>query len=279
MLNKTSCKTESGVVNRLPSIVLKIGFIIAVVGILPTCSRTPSSSLAEDRKKLGQSVYAQIQSSDLPWITIGRSVEGREIYAMEFGGGDSTVLIFGGFHGSEISGVQLVHRFAESLYADTNDVPNCKVVIIPVLSPDALVRGRRQNANRIDINRNFPTQNWGEKKNTKRYNHGEAPASEPETRLAMELIETHKPARIITVHAPLEVVNYDGPARALAERMGVHTGYPVSADIGYATPGSFGTYAGKERQIPTITLELPRGDFQESWWPGNRDALLEALRF
>ena len=32
--------------------------------------------------------------------------------------------------------------------------------------------------------------------------------------------------------------------------------YPVEASIGYPTPGSFGTYAGIERQIPTITLEL-----------------------
>ena len=32
--------------------------------------------------------------------------------------------------------------------------------------------------------------------------------------------------------------------------------YPVEASIGYPTPGSFGTWAGIERNIPTITLEL-----------------------
>jgi protein MpaA len=32
--------------------------------------------------------------------------------------------------------------------------------------------------------------------------------------------------------------------------------YPIEENIGYPTPGSFGTWAGIERNIPTITLEL-----------------------
>ena len=94
----------------------------------------------------------------------------------------------------------------------------------------------------------------------------------------MDLVEQHKPDRIVSIHAPLEVVNYDGPARALAERMSVHNGYPVSGDIGYPTPGSFGNYAGVERNIPTITLELPRGGFDAMWEP-NKKALLEAITY
>ena len=31
---------------------------------------------------------------------------------------------------------------------------------------------------------------------------------------------------------------------------------PAEGSIGYPTPGSFGTYCGVERNIPTITLEL-----------------------
>ena len=33
-------------------------------------------------------------------------------------------------------------------------------------------------------------------------------------------------------------------------------GYPIEESIGYPTPGSFGTWAGIEREILTITLEL-----------------------
>ena len=32
--------------------------------------------------------------------------------------------------------------------------------------------------------------------------------------------------------------------------------YPIEESIGYPTPGSFGTYAGVERNIPIITLEM-----------------------
>ena len=36
------------------------------------------------------------------------------------------------------------------------------------------------------------------------------------------------------------------------------TGYKIEPDIGYPTPGSLGTYAGLERQIPTLTYEIER---------------------
>ncbi len=58
--------------------------------------------------------------------------------------------------------------------------------------------------------------------------------------------------------------------------MAKFNGYRVSDSIGYPTPGSLGTYAGVERNIPIITLELPPVSLEESW-EQNRDALLEAL--
>ena len=51
-------------------------------------------------------------------------------------------------------------------------------------------------------------------------------------------------------------MNYDGPAKEIAERISEIIGYPAEGSIGYPTPGSFGTYCGVERNIPTITLEL-----------------------
>jgi protein MpaA len=60
--------------------------------------------------------------------------------------------------------------------------------------------------------------------------------------------------------------------------MAMHNVYPVKATIGYPTPGSFGSWAGIDLQIPVITLELPRDLPSEKAWEGNRDALLEAIR-
>ena len=135
------------------------------------------------------------------------------------------------------------------------------LLFIPCLNPDGMQLGRRTNANGVDLNRNFPTKNWGEDTslagdNPSNYFGGETPASEIETQFVIDVIEKYKPELIITLHAPYKVVNYDGPAKDTAEKISKIIGYPVEASIGYPTPGSFGTYAGVERQIPTITLEL-----------------------
>ena len=135
------------------------------------------------------------------------------------------------------------------------------ILFIPCLNPDGMVLNRRTNANGVDLNRNFPTKNWGEDTskagdNPSDYFGGKSAGSEIETQFVMEVIEEYKPEKILTLHAPYKVVNYDGPARDWAESVSKIINYPVEESIGYPTPGSFGTYAGVERNIPVITLEL-----------------------
>ena len=62
-------------------------------------------------------------------------------------------------------------------------------------------------------------------------------------------------------------MNYDGPARELADRISDIMDYPVEESIGYPTPGSFGTYAGVERNIPTITLEMDEDEDINELYP------------
>ena len=159
------------------------------------------------------------------------------------------------------------------------------ILFIPCLNPDGMALGTRTNANGVDLNRNFPTKNWGEdntakldnsensqaqqndnshssspltlySSNKSPYFGGEFAGSEIETQFVMEIIEEYKPEKILTLHAPYKVVNYDGPAKDWAESVSKIINYPVEESIGYPTPGSFGTYAGIERNIPVITLEL-----------------------
>ena len=53
-----------------------------------------------------------------------------------------------------------------------------------------------------------------------------------------------------------ESCDYPDIAQEVAKKVSEIIGYPVEASIGYPTPGSFGTWAGIENKIPTITLEL-----------------------
>lgn len=135
------------------------------------------------------------------------------------------------------------------------------ILFIPCLNPDGLQNSTRTNANGVDLNRNFPTANWGEDtsgagENPQDYYAGESAGSEIETQFVIDIIEKYQPKIILTLHAPYKIVNYDGPAQNIAQKISDIIGYPVEPSIGYPTPGSFGTYCGIERNIPTITLEL-----------------------
>lgn len=80
----------------------------------------------------------------------------------------------------------------------------------------------------------------------------------------IELLEQINPDIILSLHAPLRCVNYDGPAKEIAEKIAGFCNYPKIEDLGYPTPGSFGTYCGIERNIPTITLEYDDKETDDS---------------
>jgi len=205
---------------------------------------------------------------------VGRSQEGRTLYAVEFGSGSETTLILGGFHGDEKLAVEVTLAFARELRWHGPLLEGRRVVVVPIVNPDGYVAGRRTNARGVDLNRNYPTEDWGGAGRRA----GESPASEPETRTVLALIQRLRPSKIVSLHNPYRVNNYDGgQSRALAESMAQFNGYPSTPSIGYPTPGSFGTWAGKERGIAMVTLEIPPGAFPERWRE-NRWALVSAVR-
>ena len=174
-----------------------------------------------------------------------------------------TVLVIGVFHGDEPDGEYLINRFL----SERTDTKN-RLLFIPCLNPDGKQNNTRTNANGVDLNRNFPTKNWEpQKKDAKdEYFGGEKPASELETQFLIYIIEKYVPDLIITLHEPYSIVNYDGPAEDEAQKISEITGYELQESIGYPTPGSFGTYCGIEKEIPTITLELPEKSDKEILW-------------
>lgn len=165
---------------------------------------------------------------------------------------DKTVLVIGVFHGDEPQGKFLIENYI------ANQMPSAKnrTLFIPCLNPDGLFAQTRTNSNGVDLNRNFAANNWARAIEKDEFWGGEYAASEIETKFVQEIIEEFKPDCILTLHAPFCVVNYDGAGEKIAQKISKIIDYPVQKDIGYPTPGSFGTYCGLERKIPTITLEL-----------------------
>jgi len=229
--------------------------------------------LHQDTKKL----YASIKSSPLPWKVFAKSEQDRDIYLFEQGKGESTTLILAALHGDEQNTFHLAVKLTNSIFAKP-ELINGRVVIVPVINPDGLLRNERINANEVDINRNFPTQNWRPIYEKYKYNPGYEAGSEKETQAVMELINLYQPDKMIVIHADLHVLNYDGPAKDLALNMAEYNGYRIESNIGYPTPGSLGTYAGVEARIPTVTLELPDNSPEEAW-EQNFKALIQVINF
>ena len=72
---------------------------------------------------------------------------------------------------------------------------------IPCLNGYGAYHSTRQNANGVDINRNFPHPNWTKQGNPGDYSYtGETPASEFETRLVCKAVEIIKPDFFIDHH-------------------------------------------------------------------------------
>lgn len=215
------------------------------------------------------------------WEEVGRSVQGRPLEAIRLGTGSRRVLLIGSIHGNEGEGVPLVERFVEYLEGNPSLLTGRTVLVVRDANPDGNLADTRTNANGVDLNRNFPAENWKQLNENGRLVSGTSPESEPETRALVDLLDTFAPHRIVVVHSTggEPMVNYDGPATELAHAMSRENGYEVTDYIGYATPGSFGSYAGIDRRLPIITLELRRGIGPWQAWQENRDALVAAVRF
>lgn len=157
-----------------------------------------------------------------------------------------SVLVIGVFHGDEPQGEFLINEYLKN-------VKDSNLLFVPRLNSE----NTRVNKNGVDLNRNFPTSNW-ELTEKNEFFGGNSPASEEETKFVINLVDKYVPKVILTLHAPYKIVNYDGGNGSLeiVEKISEIMNYPIEPSIGYPTPGSFGTWAGIEKGILTITLEL-----------------------
>jgi predicted deacylase len=188
-------------------------------------------------------------------IVVGTTRLGVPINALIFGRGKKHIVIIGGIHGDESSAVSVAEAFAVSLNGER--LPRgLTVVVIPRANPDGLKVGARSNSEGVDLNRNFPSKTWRPGSKESRYYPGSEPGSEPETQALVKVIKKWRPSLLISIHAPLNCVNWDGPAESVAQAMAKASDFRLCENIGYETPGSLGSYAGSERSIPSVTLEL-----------------------
>jgi protein MpaA len=228
-------------------------------------------------------------SAGIAWKTGGTSVEGRPLMLAEFGDPSSgnTTLIFSTVHGDEITPLYVGYELVRWLHERKDKLGKAHVVVAPLVNPDGFFRKpkrTRVNARGVDLNRNFATNDWPKdalaawkkkfRSDPRRF-PGSTPSSEPETLFQEELIRKYKPSKILSIHSPLNFMDYDGPSHlALANfpREYVQECLKLRKRLkaissGYF-PGSLGNFSGHELGIPTLTLELPTANPRkaEEYW-------------
>ena len=208
-------------------------------------------------------------------VEYGRSRQGVALRVfMPAGDGPVAGLLTAAQHGEEAVTALLARRLLEQVPADET-----AWAVVPVVNPDGLLAGTRQNDAGVDLNRNFPASTWlpGEsftyppgiapelrqlEYRTNRSSPGGHAGSEPETQALMELIEHLRPPLVVDLHSPLELllVRRDAPG-ALVELLSRTANLPVIDEI-EGCPGAFDDWLD-ERGIPAIVYEIEQGGLPE----------------
>jgi len=257
---------------------------------LSATDKSAIKKLMADLKTIGNRLHWNpVLWNEEGWKVGGRSVEGRPLlyYVCGNSNGANTnaSLVFSAVHGDEVTPIYWGFRMVYFLRQEPGQCRGKQIVVAPFVNPDGFFKTKttRTNADGVDLNRNFATRDFAEKAvyswktklgSDKRRFPGYKAASEPETVFQQDLILKFKPSRILSVHAPLNFLDYDGPDMVNESQLGreyiasvkklktaVIRATPHYKFVPYGFfPGSLGNYAGVERGIPTFTLELPSID-------------------
>lgn len=214
----------------------------------------------------------QFQSRTTCQVTfsIGTSVQGRPITAYKFGSGGSRIVYVGGTHGNERSSASLLQRWVDYLEANPGLVQAGRAVtIIPILNPDGYAANGRTNARNVDLNRNFPSNNWKKSvtmpdKSVNANGGGSSPLSEPESAALAGYINSQNPRLVLTYHATGGVVipNDAGDSASLARNYADRSSVYFAANAAtatlfeYDTTGALEDWLHDKRGTPALLIEL-----------------------
>jgi len=208
-------------------------------------------------------------------FSLGQSVEGRDIWAWQFGQGPRTIVLVGGIHGGfEGNTVVLSEEIVDYFRQHPEDIlPRMRLVIIPVANPDGLRRGidieGRFNAHGVDLNRNWGCE-WSPTAVLRdiQVNSGPRAFSEPESLALRSYFVAEPPDAVIFYHSAAGGI-FLGQCRDtlppvwLGKLLRDATGYPYHTEFNYYEVSGDATNWLVERGIPSAVIELYSKDDTE----------------
>ncbi len=198
---------------------------------------------------------AATPSADRPVVLLGRSARGRPIRAVRVGSPRARVklLVIGSVHGDETAGRDIAARLLRS-----RPPPGTALWVIRDLNPDGHAAATRQNANGVDLNRNFPYRWQADGEPFDTYHSGSAPLSEPESSALARFVRRERPRVTLWYHQALEIVVRSEGDPALERLYSRRSGLPRKP-----LPRYHGTATGWQNHSfggdTAFVVELPGG--------------------
>jgi protein MpaA len=191
---------------------------------------------------------------------IGHSAQGRQIKVTRLGtyGSPRRVLVVGCIHGNECEGVEITRRLVRGRVRQ-----GIEFWVVHVINPDGRHLGVRQNGRGVDLNRNFGSE-WipiGERWDPE-YS-GPRPWSEPETRIARELVKRIRPDVSIWYHQPQALVRAWGHSRPLARKYARLAHEPYRS-IRWPNGTAPNWQNHRFPDAASFVVELPAGELRDS---------------
>ena len=234
------------------------------------------------------------KNRDLKMESIGKSVEGRELFTIKMGNGPYKIFINGAHHGMEWITSAMLMRFCKEFsdsyrtqtpfcnYQTDRLWNRCTITILPMVNPDGVQKGIdtpglrwQANARGVDLNHNYNA-GWEECKRQEaiagivkpgptRYG-GEFPESEPETKALVRFSRSEQFDIAICYHTQGEEIYYqygtNHPRRSstLAKAFASVSGYKTASPPEIASHGGYKDWFIQEFKRPGFTIEAGLGN-------------------
>lgn len=200
-------------------------------------------------------------------VTYGSSLKGRALNAHIFGTSGPVTMYVGGIHGNEPSSMSLMKAWMSELESKPDQIAGKRIVVVPSINPDGIAAGTRTNARGVNLNRNFPTDNWVKSIKDTDGTHpnggGEKPLSEPEAAALARLTTSYSPRLLLSFHAVGSLVIGDpgGYSAPYAAKYASMVGYRDATNNGagsfdYNISGAYEDWTYRNVGIPSMVIEL-----------------------
>lgn len=279
---------------RLISIsILAIALTVTPTGAMPATGRSGGDRAFTTYAQMTTAL--QTIASTYPAIArlydLGHSVQGRALWGLKITDNpdleedEPEVRICGNHHGNEYMSAEMPLMLAQYLTSNYGILPNVtslvdnrEIWLIPMVNPDGHEMGQRENANDVDLNRDYGymwESGWG----------SPSEFSQPETQAMRANALAHNYVLSLSYHTSGNIVNYvwnykamrvpdQTMVLALSNAFAGHNGYTVIDGYDwYQTRGDLNDFSYGCRGDIDWTIEIQNSDIPGAW-NLNRDAML-----